>query len=357
MAEPEPKPESKLLLFFVTSNDLTKCFQRIFPYEGYPFQASNFITTNKGRMIDKISEYTKKYGYIFDLNIVKDDAKKDREMSAKIIAKAQDSELFEEIDNIKKSTGEKVSKQMWESLPDNKKIDAYKGLILDKEVAVKEEHKRIAFNSLRISELLESNSPFNYTCRFFIIDTEEDEDSDYFKKLKIEEAHRIFIPENWKDFPIIFNEYIFNELYKASTVEQYYTILILPRIGLEIKASVGGSDDDDDDDEENTKKLIKKLDNNIYWGVYENNKDSKDSFISIALNNLTDFWKPTETNRIVDPNDTDDREKGDAPSWYRFWGGIRSIRKPTKKTKKTKKTRKPRKKSRKSRKHKKSRKH
>jgi hypothetical protein len=350
MAEPEPK--SELLLFFVTSKDLTKCFQRLFPYEGYPFQASDFITTNKGSMIDKISEYTKEYGYIFDLNIVKDDATKDPQMSAKIIAKPGiDSALFEEKDNKKISTNEIVSRQMWENLPDNQKIVANKGLILDKEVAVKEYSKKRAFDSLRIFDLLESNIPFNYTCRFFIIDTEERENNSYFEELKIKEAHRIFIPENWKDFPIIFNEYIFNELYKASTVEKYYTILILPRIATEKTLA---SSDDYYDKLDATKKRV--LDNNIYWGVYENNKDSNDSFISIALNNLTDFEKPTETNRLVDPNGKDDREKGDAPSWYRYFGmgGIRSIRKPTKKTKKT---RKPRKKSRKSRKHKKSRKH
>lgn len=63
-------------------------------------------------------------------------------MSAKIIAKAQDSFLLEEIDNQIKITDEKVSKQMWENLPDNLKIDAYKGLILDKEVAVKEFAKK-----------------------------------------------------------------------------------------------------------------------------------------------------------------------------------------------------------------------
>jgi hypothetical protein len=90
MAEPE------LLLFFVTSNDLTKCFKKLFEdTKNYPFEGDNRFNTNRSLlnqsyMYVTIPIYTKEYGYIFVLNISKNDTGTVK-ISAKIIAKSQET--------------------------------------------------------------------------------------------------------------------------------------------------------------------------------------------------------------------------------------------------------------------------
>ena len=337
--------EPKLLLFFVTSNDLTKCFKKLFEdTKNYPFEGWNrFNTTpfplNQSYMYATIPTYTKKYGYIFDLNISKNvtDSVK---ISAKIIAKSQDEK-----------TNYGIVPKQWSNQPHGQN----QKLILNKEVNV-DNYLNKTLDALNISNLLNDDKQFNYICRFFIIDTEEHEDSEYFNNLDIKKASRVFIPANWQDFPIFENKYIFDGLYNKALLDNYI-IFILPCIGIfdskEKKWNGGGDDDDDDNDNYNIENMKQTLDNNIYWNVYQNNKNSNDNFIGIALNNLKSEKKIAVDKRIIDG---DQLEEGSShfSGFSGFFGGIRSRKKSIKKTKKT---RKPRKTSRKTRKHKKSRKH
>jgi len=286
------------------------------------------LSLNQSYMYATIPTYTKEYGYIFDLNISNIETAGVK-ISAKIIAKSQDEK-----------TNYGIVPKQWSNQPNGQNQE----LILNKEVYV-DNYLNKTLNALNISKLLEDDKPFNYICRFFIIDTNKAKDSEYFNNLDIEKASRVFIPANWQDFKIFSNQYIFNGLYNKALLDNYI-IFILPCIGKE-KEWNGGGDDDDNDNIENMKQT---LDNNIYWKVYQNNKNCNDNFIGIALNNLESEKKTLNVKRI---NDGDQPEEG-SKRFFGFFGGIRSRKKSTKKQKKT---RKPRKKSRKTRKHKKLRKH